>query len=56
MKCIDQMPMPIDAAPPASQTCRVRDCASDAMRPEISSAVKEASVATTSDAATSQKL
>lgn len=55
-KCIDQMPTPSAAAPPMRQTCRNRGDASTKMRPVRSSAVYDASVATTNDIATSQGL
>ena len=56
MKCIDQMPTPSAIAPPSRHASRRYVDVSEKMRPVRSSAVNDASVATTNEMATSQKL
>src|SRR6185437_938217 len=55
MKCIDQMPMPIEAAPPSSQSRPARRSA-PATRSVSRRAVYETRMATTTESVTSQGL
>jgi hypothetical protein len=53
MKCIDQMPVPIDIAPATSQIAYFLGLESPALtRPAMSSAVYEAMMATATESAT----
>src|SRR5882724_12761340 len=55
-KCIDQMPQPIDTAPPASQSCAVGLCVLLATRADRFRAVWETNMATAIERRTSQGL
>jgi hypothetical protein len=55
-KCIDQMPQPIETAPPASQRRAEGLLALLATREDRFNAVKETKMATTTESRTSQEL
>ena len=54
MKCMDQIPVPIDSAPPANQYALVRRWLDALTRADRSSATNEAAIATTTESRTSR--